>query len=369
MRNLFKALIALLLVPVVALGDVPVAAGATSQCFQVSVLDSASTSGAGKTGLAFNTASLTCGYRRQNASDDTAITMQTSTLGTYTSGAFKEVDATTAPGDYEFCVPDAAIAAGAGVNWVKFWCGGASGMAPMRLNVNLVNGNSFGFDGKQVSESGTTLGVASGGVTADDQFNYVAEIAYFNTSGNLKAVSCIVDSVDSGDTVVTAEDISSFVANGDNYIIRANSACKSLRPTTAGNTLTVAGGAVTTVTTATTCTTCTNLTNLPTIPSNWITAAGINADALTAAKFHDDASTEFVAKLIATTIAELAAMPDMATPTVGNILRWLYQYGTGAYKTETTETEKTLLKNDGTTALGTCTVADDGTTFTRGECS
>lgn len=178
----------------------------------------------------------------------------------------------------------------------------------------------------------------------------------------------------------------------------------------------------TTATTATTCTTastCTNLTNLPTIPANWITAAGIAndaigatevadgaidagalaadtitaakiandsigateiadaavdaatlaADTISAAKVNDDVSTEFATKLLATTIAELSSIPDMATPTVSNILRWVFQYGTGAYKTETTATEKTLLKNDGSTVLAECTVADDGTTFTRGECA
>lgn len=48
--------------------------------------------------------------------------------------------------------------------------------------------------------------------------------------------------------------------------------------------------------TITTVTTTTNLTNLPAIPANWLTAAGINADAFTAAKFADDVSTEFANK-------------------------------------------------------------------------
>ena len=40
---------------------------------------------------------------------------------------------------------------------------------------------------------------------------------------------------------------------------------------------------------------------LPSIPANWITAAGINADAFTAAKFHADVGTEFATTLMATT--------------------------------------------------------------------
>lgn len=79
-----------------------------------------------------------------------------------------------------------------------------------------------------------------------------------------------------------------------------------LQPTTAGRTLdvTATGGAgidwanvespTTTVTlSGTTVGTATALTNLPTIPTNWLTAAGINADAFTAAKFASDVGTEF----------------------------------------------------------------------------
>ncbi len=55
--------------------------------------------------------------------------------------------------------------------------------------------------------------------------------------------------------------------------------------------ITTSGGAVSTVTTTGTTT---NLTNLPTIPNNWITAAGINADAFTAAKFPDATWQELI---------------------------------------------------------------------------
>lgn len=67
--------------------------------------------------------------------------------------------------------------------------------------------------------------------------------------------------------------------------------------------------------------------------------------------------------------AELSALPSTSAPTFEQMIRWLYQYGTGRYKTETTVTEKTLRKDNGSTALGTCTTTDDGTTYTRGECS
>ena len=47
----------------------------------------------------------------------------------------------------------------------------------------------------------------------------------------------------------------------------------------------------------------TTLTNLPAITSGWLTATGIAADAITAAKVHDDVSTEFRTKALALTTA------------------------------------------------------------------
>lgn len=73
--------------------------------------------------------------------------------------------------------------------------------------------------------------------------------------------------------------------------------------------------------------------------------------------------------LLATTISELASIPSASAPTVSNILRWLYQYGIGYYKKTCTSSTCTLLKDDGSTSLGTCGVSDNGTTFTRAECS
>lgn len=52
--------------------------------------------------------------------------------------------------------------------------------------------------------------------------------------------------------------------------------------------------------------TVTTLTNLPAIPDNWLTAAGINADAITAAKLHADVTTELQTGLA--TAAQVAAI-------------------------------------------------------------
>lgn len=231
------ALLLSLLIPLAAHADPQVGAGSTSQCFDIFVSDSSSSTGGGLTGLAYNSGSLTCYYHRRGASSATSITLASSTLGTYTSGAFKEISSSNMPGAYEFCPPDAALATGA--SDVFFTCKGATNMAPMNLRVTLLSPNTYGFDGKLASESGTTIGLASGAVDADDQFNYQTELVVFDSAGLVSAVSCITDSTNSGDTVVTAEDISSLVAVNDNYLVRPNAGCRNLRPTTSGLTLDV----------------------------------------------------------------------------------------------------------------------------------
>lgn len=105
------------------------------------------------------------------------------------------------------------------------------------------------------------------------------------------------------------------------------------------------------------------------ITGNAITSASIASNAIGNTDIDSAVYTDVIGQLLSTTVAELSSIPNMATPTVGNILRWVFQYGVGAYAQETTATERTLYKNDGTTVLAECTVDDDATTFTRGECA
>jgi hypothetical protein len=110
--------------------------GTTSQIVLVFIQDSSSTTGAGLTGLAYNSASLTGYYKRNTASSSTAITLATiSTLGTFATGGFKEVDATNMKGVYEFHPPNAALASGA--DSVVFCLQGATNMAPLLLEIEL----------------------------------------------------------------------------------------------------------------------------------------------------------------------------------------------------------------------------------------
>lgn len=110
-------------------------AGATSEIWQVFIADSSSTTGAGLTGLLFNSGSLTAYYHRDTDTTATAMTLVDMTVGTFTSLGFKEVNATNLPGVYQFCPPNAAIAAGA--KSCIFMLNGAANMAPLPIEVDL----------------------------------------------------------------------------------------------------------------------------------------------------------------------------------------------------------------------------------------
>lgn len=109
--------------------------GSTSQILQIFIADSSSTTGAGLTGLAFNTASLTAYFHRDTDTTATAISLVTMTVGTFTSSGFKEIDATNMPGWYQFCPPNTAFASGA--SSVGLHLKGATNMAPLPIEVDL----------------------------------------------------------------------------------------------------------------------------------------------------------------------------------------------------------------------------------------
>lgn len=110
-------------------------AGTTSKLLDVFIQDSSSTTGAGLTGLAYNTASLTGYYYREGAASAVAITLATMTLGTWASGGFIVVDGTNMPGCYQIGIPNAAIASGA--KSVIIMLKGAANMAPLVIEIEL----------------------------------------------------------------------------------------------------------------------------------------------------------------------------------------------------------------------------------------
>jgi hypothetical protein len=110
----------------------------------VFVQDSASTTGGGKTGIAYNAASFTAYYVRPPVAGvggtAVSITLATQTVsGAYSSGGWVEVDATNLPGIYRFDIPNAVFATG--VDHAVVMLKGASGMAPVSLEYQLTGFN------------------------------------------------------------------------------------------------------------------------------------------------------------------------------------------------------------------------------------
>lgn len=114
----------------------PIQVGTTSQSVYVFVQDSSSTTGAGLTGLAHDTAGLTAYYVRPRAAV-TAIALATlaSATAAWATGGFVEVDATNLPGVYRLDLPDAVLASGA--ESVVVMLKGAANMAPLALEILL----------------------------------------------------------------------------------------------------------------------------------------------------------------------------------------------------------------------------------------
>lgn len=111
--------------------------GKTEVSLYVFIQDSASSTGAGKTGLAYNTAGLSAYYVRPLAAA-ASIPLVTLALVTtaWASGGFIEVDSVNMPGVYRLDVPNAVFATG--VDSVVMMMRGASGMAPLVMEVMLI---------------------------------------------------------------------------------------------------------------------------------------------------------------------------------------------------------------------------------------
>lgn len=115
-------------------------AGSTGVSVFVQIYDAGSTTGGGKTGLAWNTAGLTASYVRTRGLR-TAITLATlaNPDSAWTSGGFKEIDATNFPGLYRLDLPDLAVAAGADAVIVTLRGAANAVDAPLEIDLTATN--------------------------------------------------------------------------------------------------------------------------------------------------------------------------------------------------------------------------------------
>ena len=153
-------------------------AGATSQSVNVFIRDSSSTTGGGLTGLAYNTASLTAYYTHSGTNATaTAITLATlaAVTSAYSSGGFKEIDATNMPGWYRFDIPNACLATSKGRS-VAIHLKGATNMAPCPIEIELT-----GWDNQLVPGAAGGMFIAGG--NASTTFDSLTVTNAFTVNG------------------------------------------------------------------------------------------------------------------------------------------------------------------------------------------
>lgn len=169
----------------------------TSRTEYVFIQNSSVSTGAGLTGLVFNSAGLTADYCvERGARVNIPLVTQTAT-GAYSSGGFVAVDGTNLPGLYRFDIPNAVFAT-AGTDKAIVMLKGATNMAPVLLEYQIVAFNPddavrLGLTAIPNVVQGTTgsiaLGNATGAVTVvtnNDKTGYaLSGTQTFNVTGNI----------------------------------------------------------------------------------------------------------------------------------------------------------------------------------------
>ncbi len=198
---------------------------ATSRSEYIFIQDSSVTTGAGKTGLAFNTASLAAYYVRPLGSA-TAITLATQTVtGAYSSGGFVEVDATNMPGVYRLDIPNAVFATG--VDKAVVMLKGAANMAPVLLEYQLTGFDPAALTWLTPTVAGRTLDVTTTGAAGIDWANVENPTTAVNLSATNIDVDQVVASVSgtvgsvAGQTLANLDVASSTLATAANLAIVA----------------------------------------------------------------------------------------------------------------------------------------------------
>ncbi|RWO29578.1 MAG: hypothetical protein EOS10_22295 [Mesorhizobium sp.] len=268
--------------------------GAAGQSIYFDVLDSASSTGGRKTGLVFNTASLTAYYVR-NQNTATAITLATLAAANtaWSSGGFKEVDATNMPGIYRLDVPDAAFATGA--DSVAITIKGASGMVQASYDIQLVDNVE--------SDTYARLGAPVGASISADVAAVKAVLPSALVSGRIDASVGAMAAAVLTATAIAADAITDAKVASDVTIASVTGAVGSVSGNVGGN---VTG-------------------SVGSVAAGGITAASFAADSITAAKLAADVTTELQAGLatassvatLQTSVDDLPTNAELATALAG----------------------------------------------------
>ena len=117
--------------------------GSSLRSEYIYILDITSTSGAGKTGIAYNTSGLSGHYVRSAGSATSISFVAQTATAAWVSGGFAEVSSTLMPGIYRVDIPDIVFSSGSDKAIVMIR--GASNTVPVTLEYQLtaLNLNTF----------------------------------------------------------------------------------------------------------------------------------------------------------------------------------------------------------------------------------
>lgn len=180
-------------------------AGLTSQTIDIFLADSSSTTGAGLTGLVYNSSGLSCYYRKGATGSATSVSLATQSVGgAWSSGGFVEVDSTNMPGIYRFDIPNAVVDT---QGFVTIYFQGATNLVPTALRVDC---RPIPSDLKKIQSDATSVTDFKSLVDADFNARTLPSGDYFNWSedADFSSVETYIDgrTLPSGDYFNSDED-------------------------------------------------------------------------------------------------------------------------------------------------------------------
>ena len=169
--------------------------GTQSQILNVYAQDFSVSTGAGIANIPASTVSYSW-FRNNHAGVSTGTGVSTASMGTYTSGAWTQVNSATALGWYQFCIPNDALLSGDCSALLLRVSTGAFNMAPIPIEIELTKTNN------QQYMSSQTVGFVQNGV------NVTAFSAAITTNANvIQAYGSAIVTSASGQFLVSTQAI------------------------------------------------------------------------------------------------------------------------------------------------------------------
>jgi len=139
--------------------------GTQSQILNVYAQDFSVTTGAGIANIPASTVSYSW-FRNNHAGVSTGVGVSTASMGTYTSGAWTQVNSATALGWYQFCIPNDALLSGDCSALLLRVSTGAFNMAPIPIEIELTKTNNQQYTSSQTIQANVIQAYGSAIVTS-----------------------------------------------------------------------------------------------------------------------------------------------------------------------------------------------------------